>query len=75
MMKTIEAHIQITHDGQVILSPAPDLLPGEYEAVIVLQPTQSARKREPLQFPVDDLGPWPEHLSLRREDMYGDDGR
>lgn len=26
-------------------------------------------------FPVDDLGPWPESLSLRREDMYGDDGR
>ncbi len=32
-------------------------------------------KREPLDFPVDDLGPWPEGLSLRREDMYGDDGR
>ena len=31
--------------------------------------------REPLDFPVDDLGPWPEGLSLRREDMYGDDGR
>ncbi|ARU59257.1 hypothetical protein OLMES_5276 [Oleiphilus messinensis] len=28
-----------------------------------------------LDFPVDDLGPWPEGLSLRREDMYGDDGR
>ena len=26
-------------------------------------------------FPVDDLGPWPESLSLRREDMYGDNGR
>ncbi len=26
-------------------------------------------------FPVDDLGPWPEGLSLRREDMYGDEGR
>jgi hypothetical protein len=26
--------------------------------------------KEPLNFPVDDLGPWPEGLSLRREDMY-----
>ena len=26
-------------------------------------------------FPVDDLGIWPEGLSLNREDMYGDDGR
>ena len=31
--------------------------------------------KEPLDFPVDDLGPWPERLGLHREDMYGDDGR
>lgn len=31
--------------------------------------------KESLSFPVDDLGPWPDGLSLRREDMYGDDGR
>lgn len=30
---------------------------------------------ESLDFPVDDLGPWPDRLSLRREDMYGDNGR
>lgn len=32
-------------------------------------------KREPLDFPVISVGKWPEDLSLRREDMYGDDGR
>jgi hypothetical protein len=26
-------------------------------------------------FPVDSYGSWPEDLSLRREDMYGDDER
>lgn len=26
-------------------------------------------------FPVDDLGPWPENLTLRREEMYGDGER
>ena len=31
--------------------------------------------KQSLNFPVDDLGIWPEGLSLRREDMYGDDGR
>ena len=31
--------------------------------------------KETLDFPVDDLGPWPEGASLRREDMYDDDGR
>ena len=35
----------------------------------------AAASRAPLAFPVDDLGPWPDSLSLRREDMYGDDGR
>jgi hypothetical protein len=36
---------------------------------------KSATTKKPLDFPVDDLGPWPEGLSLRRENMYGDDGR
>ncbi len=36
---------------------------------------KTATGKEPLDFPVDDLVPWPEGLSLRREDMYGDDGR
>ncbi len=36
--------------------------------------TRTASKQS-LDFPVDDLGVWPEGLSLSREDMYGDDGR
>jgi len=36
---------------------------------------KTSAKKELMDFPVDDLGPWPEDLSLRREDMYGDDGR
>ena len=31
--------------------------------------------QKPLNFPVDNPGPWPERFSLRREDMYGDEGR
>lgn len=34
-----------------------------------------ADKESPLDFPVISVGKWPENLSLRREDMYGDDGR
>jgi len=36
---------------------------------------KTSAKKGLVDFPVDDLGPWPEGLSLRREDMYGDDGR
>ncbi len=32
-------------------------------------------RRKPLDFPVISVGKWPGDLSLRREDMYGDDGR
>lgn len=32
-------------------------------------------RREAFDFPVISVGRWPEDLSLRREDMYGDDGR
>lgn len=32
-------------------------------------------KHKFLNFPVISVGLWPEGLSLRREDMYGNDGR
>ena len=37
--------------------------------------SKQSAEDEPLDFPTDDLGPWPADLSLRREDMYGDNGR
>ena len=37
--------------------------------------SKKATEDDLLDFPTDDLGHWPEDLSLRREDMYGDDGR
>ncbi len=36
---------------------------------------ETATDRESLDFPVISVKKWPEDLSLRREDMYGDDGR
>ena len=36
---------------------------------------ETATDRESLDFPVISVEKWPEDLSLRREDMYGDDGR
>ena len=37
--------------------------------------TATTINKEPLDFPVISVGKWPNNLSLRREDMYGDDGR
>ena len=33
------------------------------------------KQRTQTKQPVISVGKWPEDLSLRREDMYGDDGR
>jgi len=35
----------------------------------------AAKPRVPFNFPVDWIGQWPEDFSLRREEMYGDNGR
>ena len=37
--------------------------------------SEKAAQDESLDFPTISVGKWPEDLSLRREDMYGDDGR
>ena len=38
-------------------------------------PSKKSGKHEPLNFPTISVGKWPGALSLRREDMYGDEGR
>jgi len=83
-MRTIEVDITVAEGGKAALEiqlPA-DVPPGKHRAVMVLdeRPAESVvptppNGRPPLDFPVHDFGPWPENLSLRREDLYGDEGR
>jgi hypothetical protein len=74
-MRSIDIRIKVKSDGEWVLPPLPDVEPGEYQAVLVLEAEKPSPVRQPLVLPALDLGPWPENLSLRREDMYGDDGR
>ena len=79
-MKTIETTASVTPDGTLTARVPPEVPPGEHRVVVVIdeQPSASISGREecpPLDFPVRDYGPWPEGLSLRREDMYGNGGR
>ncbi|HVS39264.1 MAG TPA: hypothetical protein VMS17_27150 [Gemmataceae bacterium] len=75
-MKTIETTGLVTTAGYVYTQAPTDLPPGRYRVVLVVDETPApAEDRTPLVLPVHDVGPWPEGLSLRREDMYGDDGR
>jgi hypothetical protein len=75
-MRTIETTAVIEPDGRLFLQLPPDIPPGQRRIVLVIDdqlPVETTRP--PLDFPVDDYGPWPANLSLRREDLYDDFGR
>lgn len=73
-MKTIETRGTVTPDGQLSVRVPVDIPPGEHRVVVVVDEQPAAREALP-EFPVLDLVPWPDDLSLRRADMYDDDGR
>jgi hypothetical protein len=55
---------------------AANLIPPEKRGFVEAYLNIATRKRfDPVDLPSHDLGPWPEGLSLRREDIYGENGR
>ena len=72
-MATVRARIRVADDGTITGKAEGTLPPGEYEAAIT--PVEKPQKRQRKPFPVFHVGPWPEDLPLRREEMYDDDGR
>ncbi|MEH2253645.1 hypothetical protein [Nostoc sp.] len=80
-MKSIETIATVTKDGKITAQLPLDIPEGEHQVVIVIdekplaEEVEKKEKRPPLNFPVHDYGLWPENISLRREDMYGDWGR
>ena len=72
-MTVITARIQVAEDGSI----TGQVPPGEHVATITLMDAPLRRPGKPFtmeNFPIHD-GPWDDSISLRREDMYGDDGR
>ena len=80
-MKTFEADVVVSPDGRarIDLELPGDVLPGRHRAVVVLDErpatTVPAAEHSLADFPVHDFGPWPESLSVRRVDLYGEDER
>ena len=74
-MRTLQLTATITLDRELKIQLPPDISAGDYQIVLVLEEQPTQKQPQPFQFPVDDYGPWPVDLSLRREDMYGDFGR
>lgn len=78
-MTVITARITVAADG-TISGHAPGRVPaGEHEASITV--ADEPARQEPSEpfdvnaLPTRDLGPWPADMTLRREDLYGNDGR
>jgi|YNPBryBLVA2012_1023415.scaffolds.fasta_scaffold14374_2 hypothetical protein len=77
-MRTIETRVIVAPDGQLLLElpTMPDISPGEYRVVMVIEEKSvGKKKRPPLNFPVDDWGAWPADFSTNREDLYDDEHR
>ena len=77
-MSQIHTRIRVGRDHRITGVAPPEVPPGEHEAMITLAPSP-ARQMPMKKFSVEDLPshdiPWDDSISLRREDMYDDDGR
>ena len=59
-MRTIETTAIITSDGKITVHVPPDIPPGDYRVVMVIdEQLVTEKKRPPLNFPVDDWELWP----------------
>ena len=78
-MNEVRTRIRVGHDHRISGVAPPDVPPGDHEVTITLEPAPTRRtptKRFTIEdLPKHDLGPWPEGLSLRREDIYDYEGR
>ena len=75
-MRILDTTALITIDGLLTVQVPQDIQPGQHHIVVVIdEQLVSAGSRPVGDFPVIRVGVWPADLSLRREDMYGDEGR
>jgi len=79
MSATVSIEQAQAHLAELIeaLAPGEELVitQGDRPVAKLVAQSSTTRNRSLNGFPVIDVGPWPEDLSLRREDIYGDDGR
>ena len=73
-MSVITTRIYVAEDGALSgVAPRGQIPPGEHQVTISIIPAPM-RRMSVRDMPVRDT-PWNEGVSLRREDMYGNDGR
>jgi hypothetical protein len=73
-MRELRLRLKVHKDGSIEPLPSGALPPGEHEAVVLIREAPQGKPFSMQDFPVHQ-GDWDHTVSLRREDMYGDDGR
>ena len=77
-MTVIITRIIVTDDGTISgRAPPGQVPPGEHEAAITVAATPKPPKGKPFtmeSLKIHDV-PWDDSISLRREDLYDDEGR
>ena len=77
-MTAIKARIRVADDHSISGTAPEGVPPGEHEVAITIAPAAAPRPPgKPFtmdDFPIHDE-PWDGSISLRREDLYDDDGR
>lgn len=74
-MRTIETKARVEPGGTIEVPVPGDVPAGQYRVVVTLESEADRGLPGDPPFPVDDLGPWPAGLTLRRDELYDDAGR
>jgi len=75
-MKTISGTATVGPDGALTMRVPPDVSQGEHEVTLTVPDgSQDGVSALPFDLPTFEIDAWPDGLSLRREDLYGDWGR
>jgi hypothetical protein len=75
-VKTMECSLVVGEDRTALLQFPPDVKPGEHQVVVVIEDRAGVLQDKSLDdLPAISAGGWPAGLSLKREDLYGNDGR
>jgi hypothetical protein len=75
MLQAFKERVTIKRGGLVEIR-RPELIEGTLaDVIVVVDAAQGECCGSIEDLPIDHLGPWPADLPLRREDLYGDQGR